>query len=212
MSRSVSPPTALMSRVLRTMTAGLAARLDFTVDDIEDLRIAIGEACALVLPEAVPAADLEAEFRQTPAHSTVSVRVADVGSGRPDHESFAWQVLSTLAAQTTRERRRPPPRDHVLHRLEHGPSAADVREPAAEMSVDGDSGPRAASTQAGRGPRARTRCSSASSATPRARSRRGMRLATGWLRCTCRWSSTARGASATAASRSRTSSRSARSG
>ena len=40
--------------VLRTMTAGLAARLDFTVDDIEDLRIAVGEACALVLPEAVP--------------------------------------------------------------------------------------------------------------------------------------------------------------
>ena len=38
--------------VLRTMTAGLAARLDFTVDDIEDLRIAIGEACALVLPQA----------------------------------------------------------------------------------------------------------------------------------------------------------------
>ena len=38
--------------VLRTMTAGLAARLDFTVDDIEDLRIAVGEACALVLPEA----------------------------------------------------------------------------------------------------------------------------------------------------------------
>src|SRR4029078_13735568 len=30
--------------VLRTMTAGLAARLDFTVDDIEDLRIAGGEA------------------------------------------------------------------------------------------------------------------------------------------------------------------------
>ena len=48
------------------MTAGLAARLDFTVDDIEDLRIAVGEACALVLPEAAPGGDLEAEFRLTP--------------------------------------------------------------------------------------------------------------------------------------------------
>ena len=48
--------------VLRTMTAGLAARLDFTVDDIEDLRIAVGEACALVLPEAGPGGDLVARL------------------------------------------------------------------------------------------------------------------------------------------------------
>jgi len=87
--------------VLRTMTAGLAARLDFTVDDIEDLRIAVGEACALVLPEAVAGGDLEAEFRQTTGTLTVSVRVETEGRGEPDYESFAWQVLSTLAAEAT---------------------------------------------------------------------------------------------------------------
>jgi serine/threonine-protein kinase RsbW len=85
--------------VLRTMTAGLAARLDFTVDDIEDLRIAVGEACALILPEAVAGGDLEAEFRQTPGTLTVSVRVPTSGTTEPDYESFAWQVLSTLSAQ-----------------------------------------------------------------------------------------------------------------
>jgi serine/threonine-protein kinase RsbW len=85
--------------VLRTMTAGLAARLDFTVDDIEDLRIAVGEACALVLPESVDDGDLEAEFRQTPGTLTVSVRVETSGRADPDYESFAWQVLSTLAGQ-----------------------------------------------------------------------------------------------------------------
>ena len=36
--------------VLRTATAGLAARLDFTLEEIEDLRIAVDEACALLLP------------------------------------------------------------------------------------------------------------------------------------------------------------------
>ena len=87
--------------VLRTMTAGLAARLDFTVDDIEDLRIAVGEACALVLPEAVPDGDLVADFRQTPGTLTVSVRVPTRGRTEPDYESFAWQVLSTLAAEAT---------------------------------------------------------------------------------------------------------------
>ena len=82
--------------VLRTMTAGLAARLDFTVDDIEDLRIAVGEACALVLPEAVDGSDLEAEFRLMPGTLMVSVSVATDGQRSADEDSFAWQVLTTL--------------------------------------------------------------------------------------------------------------------
>src|SRR6266516_508606 len=40
--------------VLRTATAGLAARLDFTLDEIEDLRIAVDEACAMLLGQAIP--------------------------------------------------------------------------------------------------------------------------------------------------------------
>jgi serine/threonine-protein kinase RsbW len=84
--------------VLRTMTAGLAARLDFTVDDIEDLRIAVGEACALVLPETEPGGDLVADFRLEPAALTVSVSVPTAGSRDPDLDSFAWQVLSTLTS------------------------------------------------------------------------------------------------------------------
>jgi serine/threonine-protein kinase RsbW len=87
--------------VLRTMTAGLAARLDFTVDDIEDLRIAVGEACALVLPEAEPDGDLDAEFRLAPGVLTISVRVPTNGPRQPDYESFAWQVLSTLTASAS---------------------------------------------------------------------------------------------------------------
>ena len=36
------PPDNAYVAVLRTTTAGLAARLDFTLDDIEDLRMAVG--------------------------------------------------------------------------------------------------------------------------------------------------------------------------
>jgi len=84
--------------VLRTMTAGLAARLDFTVDDIEDLRIAVGEACALVLPEAVPGTDLVADLRLTPGTLPISVSVPTSGPRSADHDSFAWQVLTTLTS------------------------------------------------------------------------------------------------------------------
>jgi serine/threonine-protein kinase RsbW len=84
--------------VLRSMTAGLAARLDFTVDDIEDLRIAVGEACALVLPEARPGADLVADFRLVPGTLEVRVGVPTSGPHSPDLDSFAWQVLTTLTS------------------------------------------------------------------------------------------------------------------
>jgi serine/threonine-protein kinase RsbW len=86
--------------VLRTMTAGLAARLDYTVDDIEDLRIAVGEACAIVLPEATAGGDLEAEFRLSPGALTVSVSVPTEGAQAPDQDSFAWQVLTTLSTSS----------------------------------------------------------------------------------------------------------------
>jgi serine/threonine-protein kinase RsbW len=94
------PADSAYVSVLRTMTAGLAARLDFTVDDIEDLRIAVGEACALVLPEAAAEADLEAEFRLAPGALTVSVSVPTEGSRAVDQDSFAWQVLTTLSTSS----------------------------------------------------------------------------------------------------------------
>ena len=56
------PADSAFLSVLRTATAGLAARLDFTLDDIEDLRIAVDEACAIVLPQATPGSDLSCAF------------------------------------------------------------------------------------------------------------------------------------------------------
>ena len=84
--------------VLRTTTAGLAARLDFTIDDIEDLRIAVGEASAMVLPEADPGSDVTCGFHLSPGKLTISVSVATTKEIEPDFDSFAWQVLSTLAS------------------------------------------------------------------------------------------------------------------
>ncbi|WP_104108115.1 anti-sigma factor [Nocardioides sp. 616] len=94
------PADGAYASVLRTTTAGLAARLDFTLDDIEDLRIAIGEASALVLPDADPEADLTCRYFLAPHAMTIEVSVESSSSGPDDPASFAWQVLSTLAADT----------------------------------------------------------------------------------------------------------------
>jgi serine/threonine-protein kinase RsbW len=94
------PADSAYASVLRTTTAGLAARLDFTLDDIEDLRIAIGEASALVLPDAAPEADLTCRYFLGPHDMTIEVSVESTRTEPDDLESFAWQVLSTLAADT----------------------------------------------------------------------------------------------------------------
>ena len=49
------PAVGVYLSVLRSATAGLAARLNFTLEEIEDLRIAVDEACALLLPRRSPA-------------------------------------------------------------------------------------------------------------------------------------------------------------
>jgi len=84
--------------VLRTTTAGLAARLDFTIEDIEDLRIAVGEASAMVLPEADDGSDLVSTFYVAPGKLTIGVSVSAESEIEPDFDSFAWQVLTTLAS------------------------------------------------------------------------------------------------------------------
>jgi serine/threonine-protein kinase RsbW len=101
--------------VLRTATAGLAARLDLTLDEIEDLRIAVDEACALVLgpqpldgsndpasthapedatPTAASGATLLATFDLDAAG--LSVEVSGPARRLPGQESFAWAVLEAL--------------------------------------------------------------------------------------------------------------------
>lgn len=83
--------------VLRTATAGLAARLQFALDEIEDLRIAVDEACAMLLAIATRNAELECRFTVTEDALTVEVTVPTVqGAALPAESSFAWKVLTAL--------------------------------------------------------------------------------------------------------------------
>jgi serine/threonine-protein kinase RsbW len=95
------PADSAYASVLRTTTAGLAARLDFPIDDIEDLRIAVSEASAMVLPAASADADLTCEFFMRPGAITVSLGVPVDNPVDPQYDSFAWQVLTTLATDAT---------------------------------------------------------------------------------------------------------------
>jgi serine/threonine-protein kinase RsbW len=88
--------------VLRTATAGLAARLHFALDEIEDLRIAVDEACAMLLAIATRAAELECRFAVTDDALAVEVTVPIVAGARlPAESSFAWKVLTALTTSAS---------------------------------------------------------------------------------------------------------------
>jgi serine/threonine-protein kinase RsbW len=95
------PAVATFLDVVRTATAGLAARLSLTLDDIEDLRSAVNEACAMVLslpgpPPPDAALTCRYEVRPDALAVRVSAPVADTAA-LPAEQSFAWRVLTTHA-------------------------------------------------------------------------------------------------------------------
>jgi len=98
------PADGVFVSVLRTTAAAIAARLDFTMDDIEDLRICVGEAGALAIPVAAAGSDVTARFSLGTAtlHVELAVEQAAPDEG-PDRDSFAWQVLDTVADEASLE-------------------------------------------------------------------------------------------------------------
>ena len=89
--------------VVRTACAGLGARLDLTLDEIEDLRIAVDEACTLVLPASRAARDSTVRLRATFSVSAgaLAVRVQGPNPDLPVETSYAWAVLEALAGDVS---------------------------------------------------------------------------------------------------------------
>ncbi len=86
---------------LRLTAAALAARCDLTIDDIEDLRLAVDEACALLLPHAGPGSALDARFELTRGSLEVHASVRALDAAQLDRTGFAWTVLGALASSVT---------------------------------------------------------------------------------------------------------------
>lgn len=94
------PARVVFVSTLRRTAVSLAASCDLTVDDIEDLRLAVDEACALLLPHADADSRLEAQFRlgDGSISVTTTVQTADRAAAEPDRSGFAWTVLDALSS------------------------------------------------------------------------------------------------------------------
>ncbi|MCW2787260.1 MAG: rsbW [Marmoricola sp.] len=92
------PAESAYVAVLRMAAAGIAARLDYTLDDVEDLRMAVSEACSMVLAQASPGGTMSASFFLAPDRMEVRVSADADNPASPDEDGFGWQVLSTTAS------------------------------------------------------------------------------------------------------------------
>jgi len=93
------PAVGAYLSVLRTATAGLAARLDFTLDEIEDLRIAVDESCAMLLQKAVDGTSLTCRFDLEGSALAITVSAPTTDGRPPARDTFAWTVLTALAGE-----------------------------------------------------------------------------------------------------------------
>ena len=86
----------------RTTATACCARLDFGVDRLEDVRLAVDEVAAMLIAEASPGTELTCVF--TPYdHGGLDIALtASTGTGvLPRTDTFAWAVLTALVDDVT---------------------------------------------------------------------------------------------------------------
>ena len=94
--------SAALIPTIRAVASDLAARADFDLDAISDLRMAVDEACATLVDVAAPRSELRCTFLVR--IDGIEVR-AQVRAEAPDAvvstDTFGWRVLQTLADEVS---------------------------------------------------------------------------------------------------------------
>jgi serine/threonine-protein kinase RsbW len=90
--------SAALIPTIRAVASDLAARADFDLDAISDLRMAVDEACATLVDVAAPSSHLLCTFRVRTEHIEVRAQVrAGDADAAVSTDTFGWRVLQTLA-------------------------------------------------------------------------------------------------------------------
>jgi serine/threonine-protein kinase RsbW len=81
--------------LIRSAAAHIAAHADFTIDAIDDLRLAVDEAFAVLIAHQPDTGRVAVTFH-IHADSLSIEMTGPAGSPEPDRNSFAWTVLAAL--------------------------------------------------------------------------------------------------------------------
>ena len=98
------PTTATQLPAVRAMAADLALRMDYDLDAVEDLRLAVDEACATLSLIAAKDAPLTVVFETTRAGLHIDAWVPTAEGVEVPRDGFGWAVLATLVDAVTASR------------------------------------------------------------------------------------------------------------
>ena len=90
------PTTATQLPAVRAMAGDLAMRMDYDLDAVEDLRLAVDEACATLAVIAAGDAPLTVVFETTRAGLHIEAWVPTKDGQDVPRDGFGWAVLATL--------------------------------------------------------------------------------------------------------------------
>jgi serine/threonine-protein kinase RsbW len=90
------PTTATQLPAVRAMAGDLAMRMDYDLDAVEDLRLAVDEACATLAAVAAGDSPLTVVFETTRAGLHIEAWVPTADGQDVPRDGFGWAVLATL--------------------------------------------------------------------------------------------------------------------
>jgi len=92
---TVPAQTSFVSLV-RTAASAVCAQADFTVDALDDLKLAVDEACALVIADAPDGSDLTTGFAVEDNTVHIELSAPSTRLQPLQTNTFAWTVLTAL--------------------------------------------------------------------------------------------------------------------
>lgn len=90
------PTTPTQLPAVRAMAGDLAIRMDYDLDSVEDLRLAVDEACATLAAIALPDQPLTVVFETTRSGLHIDAWVPTAEGTQVPRDGFGWAVLQTL--------------------------------------------------------------------------------------------------------------------
>jgi serine/threonine-protein kinase RsbW len=90
------PTTATQLPAVRAMAGDLAMRMDYDLDAVEDLRLAVDEACATLAAIALGDSPLTVVFEATRDALRIDAWVPTAPQTDVPRDGFGWAVLHTL--------------------------------------------------------------------------------------------------------------------
>ena len=90
------PTTSTQLPAVRAMAGDLAIRMDYDLDSVEDLRLAVDEACATLAAIGLPDQPLTVVFETTRTGLHIDAWVPTPEGTQVPRDGFGWAVLQTL--------------------------------------------------------------------------------------------------------------------